>query len=112
MSIAVCYDDPCTKPATGSPWKVPLTLLVTAANGREFTERRLSIAPSAMAADASGQNLWVGTTDSVNGGFLLGKVDTQTGSIVSSVHIDRPAQAIAPFSTAATSTLRRPSSIR
>jgi hypothetical protein len=61
VTLSICYDATCTKPATGTPFKIPVTFTVTASAGREFQEQVINQNLTALAVDPTGQILY-GTT--------------------------------------------------
>jgi hypothetical protein len=59
ITLSVCYDTACKKPAVGSPWLIPVTYTVTASAGREFEQRIVPISAIAIAADPSGNAIYL-----------------------------------------------------
>jgi hypothetical protein len=61
ITLSICYDSACTKPAAGTPVKIPVTYTVTASAGREFQEQFIQQNLTALAVDPTGTILY-GTT--------------------------------------------------
>ncbi|MEJ0007723.1 MAG: hypothetical protein WDM77_15495 [Steroidobacteraceae bacterium] len=67
ISVAICYDTACTKPALGSPYTIPVTYTVTASAGREFQQRIIQQNLTTLAVDPTGTTLY-GSTNITNSG--------------------------------------------
>jgi hypothetical protein len=61
ITLSICYDQACTKPAQGTPLIIPVTYLVTAAVGREFQEQIIQENLTALAVDPTGTTLYGAT---------------------------------------------------
>ena len=61
VTLSICYDSACTRPAVGSPFKIPVTYTVTASVGQEFHEQTVNENLTALAVDPTGSVLY-GTT--------------------------------------------------
>ncbi len=61
ITLSICYDSTCTKPAVGTPFTIPVTYTVTASAGREFQEQTVNQNLTALAVDPTGTVLY-GTT--------------------------------------------------
>jgi hypothetical protein len=46
LTLTICYDRACTKPARGSPWTLPIRYTVTATAVTDFSERMASVRAS------------------------------------------------------------------
>jgi hypothetical protein len=62
VNITICYDQACTKQALQSPLQIPVTYLVTASAGQEFSQQTLSQNASALAVNPAGTLLYATTT--------------------------------------------------
>ena len=60
--ISVCYDLACTKPATGSPWTLPVAYTVTASAGVDYTAQMVKATASDIAYSSVTQKLYAVTT--------------------------------------------------
>lgn len=58
ITLSICYDTACTKPAVGTPFKIPVTYTVTASAGREFQEQIIQQNLTALAVDPTGTFLY------------------------------------------------------
>ena len=58
ITLSICYDSACTKPAAGTPFKIPVTYTVTASAGREFQEQIIQQNLTALAVDPTGTFLY------------------------------------------------------
>ncbi len=89
ITLSVCYDTACKKPAIGSPWSIPVTYTVTASLGREFEQRIVPLAAAAIAADPTGNTIYVADwqPSQVNQANLV-KINPATGATLSSVPLD------------------------
>jgi hypothetical protein len=58
ITLSICYDTGCTKPAQGSPFTIPVTYTVTAAAGSEFQEQIIQENLAALAVDPTGTTLY------------------------------------------------------
>jgi hypothetical protein len=96
LAVLVCYDPACAQQAVGSPWIIPLSYSVDASEGSEYQVRVLPISATAIAADPSGQNLYVATWDYSGQGAppTLVKVDPATGSTLGMAVLPGPAQQV------------------
>jgi hypothetical protein len=82
LRVKVCYDDGCSKQARGSPWDMPISYIVTAAAGKDFTQRTLDIAPQDLVWNPATQRLYVLTAqDSAQHGGSIVEVDPATGTL-------------------------------
>lgn len=61
ITISVCYDLACTKPAMGSPWTLPVTYTVTASAGVDYTEQMVAATASDIAYSSVTQKLYAVT---------------------------------------------------
>jgi hypothetical protein len=61
VSLSICYDQACTKQAPQSPFQIPVTYLVTASAGQEFTQQTVSQNASALAVNPAGTLLYATT---------------------------------------------------
>jgi hypothetical protein len=64
VTLSICYDQACTKPAAGTPFTIPVTYTVTASAGREFQEQILDQNFTALAVDPTGTILYAATPPS------------------------------------------------
>jgi hypothetical protein len=64
MSLSICYDQACTKPAVGSPFQISVVYTVTASAGQEFTQQIVSQNVSALAVNPQGTLLYAATSPS------------------------------------------------
>jgi hypothetical protein len=89
ITLSVCYDTACKKPAIGSPWLIPVVYTVTASLGREFDQRIVSLSAVSIAADPSGNTIYVADWEySQASQANLVKLNPATGAIVSSAALD------------------------
>jgi hypothetical protein len=61
ITLSICYDSACTKPAVGTPYEIPVTYTVTASAGQEFQQQIIQENLTALAVDPTGTILY-GTT--------------------------------------------------
>lgn len=89
ITLSVCYDTACKKPASGSPWSIPVSYTVTASLGREFDQRIVPLVAAAIAADPTGNTIYVADwqPSQVNQANLV-KINPATGATLSSVPLD------------------------
>jgi hypothetical protein len=88
VTMSICYDDACTKPAAGSPWSIPVTYTVTASAGREFQQQIVALDLTALAADPSGTTLY-GTTQLTNAtAAQLVRINPVSGAVTASLDLD------------------------
>jgi hypothetical protein len=89
ITLSVCYDTACKKPAIGSPWVIPVVYTVTASLGREFEQRIVPISAEAIAADPSGDEIYIADweySQANQANFI--KLNPATGAKLSSVPLD------------------------
>jgi hypothetical protein len=96
ITLSICYDSACTKPAAGTPFQIPVTYTVTASAGREFQQQIVNQNLTALAIDPTGT-------------FLYGATAPQTLTPVSAT----PSQLIKidPASGAVTNLLTLPAAV-
>jgi len=61
ITLSICYDSACTKPAAGTPFQIPITFTVTASAGREFQQQIVNQNLTALAVDPTGTILYGAT---------------------------------------------------
>lgn len=100
ITLSICYDTACLKPAAGTPFKIPVTYTVTASAGREFQQRIIPRNLDALAVDPTGSVLY-GTTlplssgGSVTPGQLLA-INPTTGTVTALVNLPGAVSQIVP----------------
>lgn len=97
ITLSICYDTACLKPAAGTPFKIPVTYTVTASAGREFQEQVIQQNLSALAVDSTGSVLY-GTTIPVSGGppAQLLEINPTTGAVSTLLNLPALVAQIAP----------------
>ena len=64
ITLSICYDTACTRPAVGSPFEIPVTYTVTASAGQQFQEQIVNENLTALAVDPTGSVLYGATAPS------------------------------------------------
>ena len=67
ITLSICYDSACTRPAVGSPFRIPVTYTVTASAGQQFLEQIVNENLTALAVDPTGSVLYGATAPSPPG---------------------------------------------
>lgn len=82
ITLSICYDTACLKPAAGTPFKIPVTYTVTASAGREFQEQIIQQNLSTLAVDPTGTVLYGTTIPMSSGpGAQLLEINPTTGAV-------------------------------
>jgi hypothetical protein len=91
LTVNVCFDLACTKPAAGNPWTVPITEVVDAVEGPDFTTRSVAISVSDVVWDPLSKKLFVlvPSYSTVNPGTIT-QIDPFTGAVERSVALVTP----------------------
>ncbi len=92
ITLSICYDSGCTKPAVGTPYEIPVTYTITASAGREFQQQIIEQNLTALAVDPSGTVLY-GVTAPANASTGSGtpaqllKIDPATGAVTTLLNL-------------------------
>ncbi len=88
ITVSICYDSGCTKPATGSPWVLPVTYTVTATEGVDYQAQMLPVTASDIAWAAVNQKIYAVTT-SGSGQYpsALLEIDPTTATVTRSLSL-------------------------
>jgi hypothetical protein len=97
ITLSICYDAACTKPAAGSPYSIPVTYLITAAAGREFQEQIIQENLVTLAVDPTGTTLY-GATEATTVGTpipsQLVSINPVTGAVTTLLTLPTPVSQI------------------
>jgi hypothetical protein len=84
--ISVCYDQACTKEALGSPWTLPVTYIVDASAGVDYTAQMLAATAADIAYSSVTQKLYAVTTSySTQLPSTLLEIDPTTATVTRSL---------------------------
>ena len=88
VTMSICYDEACTKPAPGSPYSIPVTYTVTASAGREFQQQVVSLDLTTLAADPLGTTLYGATAFTNSSAAQLVSINPVSGAVTTLLALD------------------------
>ncbi len=101
ITLSICYDSACTKPAEGTPFTIPVTYTVTASAGVDFQEQIVNQNLTALAVDPTGKVLYGTTAPSTTTSGSptppqLVEIDPTDGAVTTLLTLPAAASQIAP----------------
>jgi hypothetical protein len=88
ITVSVCYDRACTKPAIGSPRALPVDYTVTATEGLDYIAKMVDVTSSDIAWNGTRQKVY-GVTTAFSNTYpsSLVEIDPTTGSVTRSLSL-------------------------
>jgi sugar lactone lactonase YvrE len=82
LTLTICYDLACARPAIGSPWTIPIRYTVTATAGTDFSERTVDVRSNDLAWSANRAHLYTITApNSTQSPSSLLEIDALTAQV-------------------------------